>query len=65
MQVLLQEHNFCLPECLERMRYEKNYLFKRNIIELLTLTRVLSFTTPTPEESHLRWVLKEKELVKL
>jgi hypothetical protein len=46
------------------MRYEKNYLFKRNLMELLTLTRVLSFTTAVPEESHLRWVLKEKELVK-
>jgi hypothetical protein len=47
------------------MRFEKNYLFKRNLMELLSLTRVLSFTTATAEESHLRWVLKEKELVKL
>lgn len=65
LEVLLEEHDFCLPQCLERIRYEKNYLFKRNIMELLTLTRILSFTVSTPEESQLRWVLKERELVKL
>jgi hypothetical protein len=47
------------------MKYNKDYLFQLKIMEMLELTRILSFTTAIDESSQLRWVLKEKELVKM
>jgi len=47
------------------MKFNKNYLFKLKIMEMLELTRLLSFTACREEDSQLRWVLKEKEIVKL
>jgi hypothetical protein len=47
------------------MKFSKNHLFKLKVMEMLELTRLLSFTASKQEGSQLRWVLKEKEIVKL
>ena len=61
---MLENHEFCEPSCLDRIRFEKNYLFKRNIKEMLALTKVLSFTRAEDNEvSRLRDVLREREVV--
>ena len=45
LETLLSEHEICESECVDRIKFDKNYLLKKTIMKILELTRLLAFTT--------------------
>ena len=64
LHTLLEEHELCDRECVDRIKYDKSYMLRKTIMKMLELTRLLSFTTNDPEVStSLVETLKKKIIV--
>lgn len=64
IQILLQHHDFCEKECLDRIKFNNEYLLRKTVMKVLELTRVLAFTASTEKvKSKLVETLKSKIIV--
>ena len=58
LELLLEKHDFCDNECLERIKYDRKFLLRKSVMKMLSLTKVLSFTTAKEMPSKLKEVIK-------
>lgn len=64
LETLLEYHQLCESECVDRMKYDKSFLLRKTIMKMLELTRLLAFTTNDSEaKSTLVEALKNKLIV--
>jgi hypothetical protein len=64
IKILLEKHDFTDKECLERIKYDRKFLVRRSVMKMLSLTRILSFTSNKELPSKLRENIKDRILVK-